>query len=68
MTVRRRELLQEIVSISVEASKKWQIHSYTLVFPCLTPWLRLFDRLEDARFRINLERPLELDFPVEVDM
>ena len=68
MTVRRRELLREIVCTSVDASKKWQIHFYTLVYLCLTPWLRLFDHLEDARFRGNLERPLELDFPIEVGM
>ena len=66
MTVRRRELLREIVCTSVDASKKWQIHFYTLVHLCLTPWLRLFDHLEDARFRGYSERALELDFPVKV--
>ena len=53
---------------SFDASEKWQIRFYTLVYPCLTPWLRLFDHLEDARFRNYLERPLELDFPIEVGM
>ncbi len=68
MTARRWKLLRAIVCTSVDASKKWQIHFYTLVCPCETLWLRLSYHLEDARFRGYSERTFELDFPIEVGM
>ena len=68
MTFIRWELFRAISCTSFDASKKWQIHFYTLVYPCLTPRLRLLGHLEDARFRGYLERTLELNFPIEVGM
>ena len=68
MAVRCWELLRAIVCTSFDASEKWQIHFYTPVYPYLTLWLRLFDHLEDARFRSYSERALELDFPIKVGM
>ena len=68
MTIKRWELLRAIVFTFLDASEKWQIHFHTLVYPCLTLSLRLFDHLEDSRILGYLERHPELDLPIELDM